>query len=131
VVRDVEASGKTAKKVFHKLKGRDIPVNVDFYSASLYYAMGIPIDLFTPVFAMARVAGWTAHIIEEQFAEAAACMAMMSGPECRAGYAAGAESAGPDEEKAKETILRMPVRKLKLFIHAFQAGIWNSAARAK
>jgi citrate synthase len=62
---------KTAKEVFRQLKGRDIPVNVDFYSASLYYAMGIPIDLFTPVFAMARVAGWTAHIIEEQFAEAA------------------------------------------------------------
>jgi citrate synthase len=62
---------KTAKEVFRRLKGRDIPVNVDFYSASLYYAMGIPIDLFTPVFAMARVAGWTAHIIEEQFAEAA------------------------------------------------------------
>jgi len=62
---------KAAKEVFRKLKGRDIPVNVDFYSASLYYAMGISIDLFTPVFAMARVAGWTAHIIEEQFAEAA------------------------------------------------------------
>lgn len=62
---------KKAKEVFRKLKGRDIPVNVDFYSASLYYAMGIPIDLFTPIFAMARVAGWTAHIIEEQFAEAA------------------------------------------------------------
>jgi citrate synthase len=62
---------KKAKEEFRKLKGRDIPVNVDFYSASLYYAMGIPIDLFTPVFAMARVAGWTAHIMEEQFAEAA------------------------------------------------------------
>jgi citrate synthase len=62
---------KTAKEVFRRLKGRDISVNVDFYSASLYYALGIPIDLFTPVFAMARVAGWTAHVIEEQFAEAA------------------------------------------------------------
>jgi citrate synthase len=62
---------KKVKEEFRKLKGRDIPVNVDFYSASLYYAMGIPIDLFTPVFAMARVAGWTAHIMEEQFAEAA------------------------------------------------------------
>lgn len=62
---------KAAKEEFRKLKGRDIPVNVDFYSASLYYAMGIPIDLFTPIFAMARVAGWTAHVIEEQFAEAA------------------------------------------------------------
>jgi citrate synthase len=62
---------KTAKEEFRKRKGRDIPVNVDFYSASLYYAMCIPIDLFTPIFAMARVAGWTAHVIEEQFAEAA------------------------------------------------------------
>jgi citrate synthase len=62
---------KTAKEEFRRRKGRDIPVNVDFYSASLYHAMGIPVDLFTPVFAMARVAGWTAHIIEEQFAEAA------------------------------------------------------------
>ncbi|MBS1911464.1 MAG: citrate synthase [Bacteroidetes bacterium] len=40
--------------------------NVDFYSASAYYMMGIPIDLFTPIFAMSRMAGWTAHIIEQQ-----------------------------------------------------------------
>jgi citrate synthase len=39
--------------------------NVDFFSASMYYAMGIPIDLFTPVFAIARVAGWTAHVMEQ------------------------------------------------------------------
>jgi citrate synthase len=62
---------KTAKEEFRKRKGWDIPVNVDFYSASLYYAMCIPIDLFSPIFAMGRVAGWSAHIIEEQFAEAA------------------------------------------------------------
>ncbi|HYA03566.1 MAG TPA: citrate/2-methylcitrate synthase [Syntrophobacteria bacterium] len=62
---------KTAKEEFRKRKGWDIPVNVDFYSASLYYAMHIPIDLFSPIFAMGRVAGWTAHVIEEQFAEAA------------------------------------------------------------
>ncbi len=62
---------KTAKQEFRKRKGWDIPVNVDFYSASLYYAMCIPIDLFSPIFAMGRVAGWTAHVIEEQFAEAA------------------------------------------------------------
>jgi citrate synthase len=62
---------KTAKEEFRKRKGRDIPTNVDFYSASLYYMMGIPVDLFTPVFAIARIAGWTAHIIEEQLAEAA------------------------------------------------------------
>jgi len=59
------------KAEFKKRKQRDIYVNVDFYSASLYYAMGIPIDFFTPVFAVARVAGWAAHVIEEQFAGAA------------------------------------------------------------
>jgi citrate synthase len=62
---------KVAKEEFKKRKGRDIFTNVDFYSASLYYMMGIPMDQFTPIFAIARVAGWTAHIIEEQFAEAA------------------------------------------------------------
>jgi len=39
--------------------------NVDFYSATVYYGMGIPIDLFTPVFAASRVAGWCAHILEQ------------------------------------------------------------------
>jgi citrate synthase len=63
---------KTAKEIFRKRKNADIPVNVDFYSASLYYYLGIPVDLFTPVFAIARVAGWAAHVIEEQFGGAAA-----------------------------------------------------------
>lgn len=39
--------------------------NVDFYSGSCYYVMGIPIDLFTPIFAFSRVTGWTAHILEQ------------------------------------------------------------------
>jgi len=39
--------------------------NVDFYSASTYYMLGIPIDSFTPLFAVSRVAGWTAHIMEQ------------------------------------------------------------------
>lgn len=39
--------------------------NVDFYSASTYYSLGIPIDLFTPIFAVSRMAGWTAHILEQ------------------------------------------------------------------
>ncbi len=60
-----------AKKAFKEHKGREIYVNVDFYSASLYYSMGIPMDFFTPVFAISRVAGWTTHVLEEQFAEAA------------------------------------------------------------
>jgi len=39
--------------------------NVDFYSASTYHSMGIPIELFTPIFAMSRITGWTAHIMEQ------------------------------------------------------------------
>ncbi|NLV09036.1 citrate synthase [Halomicrobium mukohataei] len=39
--------------------------NVDFYSASTYYQMGIPIDIYTPIFAMSRVGGWTAHVLEQ------------------------------------------------------------------
>ena len=39
--------------------------NVDFYSASTYYQMGIPIDAYTPIFAMSRVAGWIAHVLEQ------------------------------------------------------------------
>jgi citrate synthase len=39
--------------------------NVDFYSASTYYSLGIPIDLFTPIFAVSRMSGWTAHILEQ------------------------------------------------------------------
>ncbi len=62
---------KIGKEEFKKRKKIDIFVNVDFYSASLYYSMGIPVDFFSPVFAIARVAGWGAHVLEEQFAEAA------------------------------------------------------------
>jgi citrate synthase len=62
---------KSAKAAFKRKKGLELPVNVDFYSASLYYSMGIPVDFFTPVFAISRVAGWTTHVLEEQFAEAA------------------------------------------------------------
>lgn len=62
---------KTGKEEFKKRKNRDIYVNVDFYSATLYYSMGIPVDLFTPVFAISRISGWCTHVIEEQFAGAA------------------------------------------------------------
>lgn len=64
----LEVKGKEA---FKRRKGADIYVNVDFYSASLYYSMGIPVDLFTPIFVISRISGWVAHILEEQFAEAA------------------------------------------------------------
>ncbi len=46
-------------------ESKPLPVNVDFYSASVYYTIGIPIDNFTPIFAISRVAGWTAHVYEQ------------------------------------------------------------------
>lgn len=46
-------------------KGRQVYPNVDFFSASVYYTLGIPLDLFTNLFACARMAGWTAHIMEQ------------------------------------------------------------------
>lgn len=58
---------EVTKHEFKKRKGLEIYPNVDLYSASVYHMMGIPADLFTPVFAVARIAGWTAHIVEEKF----------------------------------------------------------------
>ena len=47
------------------LKVKPIPPNVDFYSALVTYAVGIPVDFFTTIFSMSRVAGWTAHVLEQ------------------------------------------------------------------
>ena len=58
-------------ELMKKTKGVEIFPNVDLYSASVYYMLGIPMDLNTPIFAISRAAGWAAHIIEEKFAEAA------------------------------------------------------------
>jgi citrate synthase len=58
-VAELEKRGKTT-----------IKPNVDFYSAPVYHMMGIPDDLMTPLFAVARIAGWTAHILEEKSGEA-------------------------------------------------------------
>lgn len=44
---------------------KQLNANVDFYSASTYYALGIPTDLYTPIFAVSRIAGWTAHVLEQ------------------------------------------------------------------
>src|SRR5438876_8756332 len=44
---------------------KNLNANVDFYSASTYYALGIPVDLFTPIFAVSRISGWTAHVLEQ------------------------------------------------------------------
>lgn len=55
---------------FKRRKEKEIYPNVDFYSPSIYYVMGIDPDLFTSIFAVSRISGWCAHIIEEKFAEA-------------------------------------------------------------
>jgi len=44
---------------------KKLNANVDFYSATVYYSLGIPTDLFTPIFAIARMSGWTAHVLEQ------------------------------------------------------------------
>ena len=44
---------------------KNLNANVDFYSATVYYSLGVPTDLFTPIFAIARTSGWTAHVIEQ------------------------------------------------------------------
>ncbi len=46
-------------------KGKTLRANVDFYSASTYYMLGIPVDLYTPIFALSRISGWTAHVLEQ------------------------------------------------------------------
>jgi len=52
----IEALVKAEKK---------LNANVDFYSGSTYHALGIPVDLFTPIFAVSRISGWTAHVLEQ------------------------------------------------------------------
>ena len=47
------------------LQKKNLHANVDFYSATVYFSLGIPTDLFTPVFAISRVAGWTAQVLEQ------------------------------------------------------------------
>jgi citrate synthase len=76
---------KTGQKKWHKLstlveesalnelaaRGKaDLKPNVDFYSAPVYHMMRIPLDIMTPIFAISRISGWCAHILEEKFAEA-------------------------------------------------------------
>ncbi len=46
-------------------KGHGLYAIVDFYWATFYYSLGIPTDLFTPIFAISRTAGWTAHVLEQ------------------------------------------------------------------
>jgi len=57
---------KLSKRMEETVKDiKGLNPNVDFYSASTYYSLGIPVDLFTPVFAVSRMSGWTAHVLEQ------------------------------------------------------------------
>jgi citrate synthase len=58
----IKMSERIAKLMKEK---KNLNANVDFYSATVYYSLGIPTDLFTPVFAIARTSGWCAHILEQ------------------------------------------------------------------
>ena len=60
---------EVTQEEFMKRKGRLIYPNVDLFSASVYAALGIPVELFTPIFTISRVAGWAAHVLEEKFPE--------------------------------------------------------------
>ena len=68
ITRKIE---ETTAEIMKNRKEKDIFPNVDLYSASVYYMLNIPMDLNTPIFAISRVSGWAAHVIEEKFAEAA------------------------------------------------------------
>ncbi|OLC75162.1 MAG: citrate synthase [Gemmatimonadetes bacterium 13_1_40CM_4_69_8] len=57
------AMQRTIEDLMKRDKG--LYCNVDFYSASTYYVMGIPLDLYTPIFAVSRVSGWCAHVLEQ------------------------------------------------------------------
>src|SRR5271163_987389 len=70
--RDLGASSGESKwyDYSHKIESfikadKKLNANVDFYSASTYHTLGIDVDLFTPIFAVSRVSGWTAHVIEQ------------------------------------------------------------------
>jgi citrate synthase len=55
-----------SKRVEETIKSeKKLNPNVDFYSASTYYSLGIPTDIFTPIFAVSRMSGWTAHVLEQ------------------------------------------------------------------
>ena len=60
---DLYEASSAVEKLVKGSKG--LNANVDFYSASTYYSLGIPIDLFTPIFAVSRMSGWTAHVLEQ------------------------------------------------------------------
>ena len=57
---------KMSERIAEMMRERKgLNANVDFYSATVYYSLGIPTDLFTPIFAISRMAGWTAQVLEQ------------------------------------------------------------------
>jgi citrate synthase len=64
----LERIEKTATSILTAKGKTGLKANVDFYSAAVYYLIGLKPDLFTPIFAMSRITGWCAHILEEKFA---------------------------------------------------------------
>lgn len=60
---DLYETSKAMQDYIKEAKG--LNANVDFFSASTYYSLGIPVDLFTPIFAVSRMSGWTAHVLEQ------------------------------------------------------------------
>src|SRR5919201_2432335 len=67
MLQQIGDPGRVEAYVTERLQAqqKNLYANVDFYSASCYFTMGIPPDMFTPVFAVSRVAGWAAHILEQ------------------------------------------------------------------
>jgi citrate synthase len=70
--RDLGKSSGQVKwfEISHKIEefvkaDKKLNANVDFYSASTYHTLGIDVDLFTPIFAISRISGWAAHVIEQ------------------------------------------------------------------
>lgn len=64
---DLYEASEAVEEAMRTAKGKPLNPNVDFYSASAYYSLGIPVDLFTPIFAVSRMSGWTAHVLEQYF----------------------------------------------------------------
>ncbi len=60
-----DMSKKVEEIMIREVGDKGIYPNVDFYSATVYYYMGLDQDLFTPIFAVSRIAGWTAHVLEQ------------------------------------------------------------------
>lgn len=97
---------EVARREFDKRGKTYLYPNVDFYSAVAYHVMGIPTDLFTPVFALARMPGWTAHIIEEKFADAQGKPALYRPESQYTGRQCGDDGCGyiPIQERAKKKV---------------------------